>query len=102
FPERVAGIAFVDGVGTDDLDNPRVMSELAAEETRANLAVWGGRTGLSGPVVRNLIDAMGLRGRAAARKQQALTSPRHLSNARDEVLEIIPALRRIRGTGRVP
>lgn len=101
FPERVAGIAYVDGVGTDDLDNPRVMSDLATEETLARLAVWGGRTGLLGPVVRRMTEAMGLRGQAAAQKERALTSLRHLENARDEVLEIVPALRRVRGLGAV-
>lgn len=101
-PERVAGVAYVDGVGVDDLDNPVVMSELKADQTRASLAVLGGRLGLAGLVVRPIIDAIGLQGEAARRKHQALTSTRHLANAHDEVVQIIPALGRIRDRGGVP
>jgi pimeloyl-ACP methyl ester carboxylesterase len=101
FPQRVAGVAYVDGVGTDDLDNPRVMSNLATEETLARIAVWAGRTGLTGAAVRRLTEAMGLQGQAATHKEQALSSLRHLTNARDEVLDIIPALSRVRALGAV-
>lgn len=99
YPDRVAGVAYVDGVGTDDLDNPVVVSELQTEESRARFAAIGGRMGLARLVVGPMIDAIGLRGRAAAHKWEALTSPRHLAAARDEVLEILPGLRRIKDRG---
>lgn len=99
YPDRVAGVAYVDGVGTDDLDNPVVVSELQTEESRARIAAIGGRMGLARLVVGPMIDAIGLRGRAAVRKWEALTSPRHLAAARDEVLEILPGLRRIKDRG---
>jgi hypothetical protein len=48
-----------------------------------------------------MTEAMGLQGQAATSKQQALTSLRHLASARDEVLDIIPALGRVRALGTV-
>jgi pimeloyl-ACP methyl ester carboxylesterase len=101
YPARVAGVAYVDGVGTDDLDDPKVMADLRGEERRARLAVIGGRLGLAPLVAQSMIDAIGLSGPAAERKRQAVTSPRHLADARDEVLEIIPGLARIRALGGV-
>ncbi len=101
FPARVAGVLYVDGVGSDDLDEPLVMSDLQDEETRARLAAIGGRMGLARLVVQPMIDAIGLQGPAAHHKWAALTSPRHLENARDEVLQILPGLRRVREIGGV-
>ena len=101
FPARVAGVAYIDGVGTDDLDNAKVMAELRGEEERARLAVIGGWLGLAALAAKPMIDAIGLSGPAADRKRQAVTSPRHLANARDEVLQIIPGLARVRALGGV-
>lgn len=102
FPDRVAGLAYVDGVGTADLDVPLVRSELEVEEQRAQIAAIGGRMGLAGLVVGPMVDAIGLPAPAALRKRQALTSPRHLADARDEVLQILPGLARIRERGGAP
>jgi len=101
FPDRVAGVLYVDGVGSDDLDEPLVMSDLQNEEIEARLAVIGGRMGLAPLVVGQMIDAIGLQDPAARHKWAALTSPRHRENARDEVLQILPALRRVRDLGGV-
>lgn len=102
YPDRVAGLAYVDGVGTPDLDFPLVRAELEQEERRARFAALGGRLGLAGLVVGPMIDAMGLPARAAFRKRRALTSPRHLADARNEVMQILPSLPRIRERGGVP
>jgi pimeloyl-ACP methyl ester carboxylesterase len=102
YPDRVAGLAYVDGVGTADLDFPLVRAELEVEEQRAQVAAIGGLLGLSGLVVGPIIDAIGLPAPAALRKRQALTSPRHLADARDEVMQILPALPRIRDRGGAP
>lgn len=102
YPDRVAGLVYVDGVGTADLDFPLVRAELETEEQRARVAAIGGRIGLAGLVVGPIIDAIGLPEPAALRKREALTSPRHLSDSRDEVLQILPGLPRIRDRGGVP
>lgn len=102
FPSRVAGLVYVDGVGTDDLDEPLVADDLRAEETRADLAVMGGRMGLARLVAGSMIDAIGLRGQAARRKWLSLISARHRADARDEVMQIRPGLTRIRALGGAP
>jgi pimeloyl-ACP methyl ester carboxylesterase len=99
FPDRVAGLAYVNGVGSDDLENPLVMADLRAEERVARLAVIGGRLGLAGLAADRMIGDMGLTGHAAVHKRRALTSRRHLAESRDEVLEIIPGLHWIKDQG---
>jgi pimeloyl-ACP methyl ester carboxylesterase len=101
YPNRVAGLAYVDGVGVDDLTSPLLVSQLQEEASEARLAAVGGRLGLANLFVRPKIDAVGLLGRAALRKWRALTSSRHLANSRDEVEEILPALRRVKQLGAV-
>nr|QQZ51605.1 hypothetical protein JKL49_11810 [Phenylobacterium glaciei] len=98
FPASVAGVLYVDGVGSDDLDEPLVMEDLHDEETLARLAAVGGRMGLAPLVVQPTIDAIGLQDPAAHHKWPP-SPPRHLKNARDEVLQILPALRRVREIG---
>jgi pimeloyl-ACP methyl ester carboxylesterase len=101
FPQRTAGVLYINAVGTDDLDSPLVMSELRDEEQRARLAVIGGRLGLAGMVAPRIIAEMGLPPGAARQKFLALTSDHHRLNSREEVLQIIPSLRRIRALGNV-
>jgi pimeloyl-ACP methyl ester carboxylesterase len=99
FPARVAGLAYVDGVESEDLDSPVVMSALADEERLADVAVVGHRLGLARFVVGHFIDGFGLRGRAARRKWLALTSGRHVRASREEVRQIIPSLTQVRAQG---
>jgi pimeloyl-ACP methyl ester carboxylesterase len=101
YPDRVAGLAYVDGVGVDDLDYPLVVSAIEDEQTDAEIAAVGGRLGLASLFARPHIDAIGLVGPAYLRKWRALTSGRHLADARDEVDEILPALRRTKALGGV-
>ena len=96
FPDRTAGLLYLDAVGTDDLDNPTVMAELRDEEFRAELAVRGATLGLAPLIVGHIISGIGLHGRAAAHKWAALTSLRHLRASRREVLQIIPSLHSLR------
>ena len=99
FPARTAGVAFVDGVGSDDLDSPVVMAELQGEERLAQFAVQAGTLGLMRMVAGALVDEIGLTGAAADRKRRAMMSLRHVTASRDEVLRIIPDLAQARAAG---
>ncbi len=101
YPQRTAGLLYINAVGTDDLDSPVVMAELHGEEDRARLAVIGGDLGLAGIVAPRIISEMGLQPPAAHRKLQALTSATHRLNSREEVMQIVPSLGRIRALGPV-
>jgi pimeloyl-ACP methyl ester carboxylesterase len=97
WPRRVAGLVYVNGVGPDDLDDPRLLADLRAERRAADLAVTAGRLGLSPLVVDEL--EMGLNGAAAHRKARALSCLACLEAARDEDRLIIPGLDAARGLG---
>jgi pimeloyl-ACP methyl ester carboxylesterase len=99
FPGRTAGVAYVDGVGSDDLDSPVVMAELQGEERMAELAVRAAGLGLMRMVAGTLVDEIGLTGPAAERKRRAMISLRHVTASRDEVLRIIPDLAEARAAG---
>jgi pimeloyl-ACP methyl ester carboxylesterase len=99
FPQRTAGLLLVDAVGSDDLDNPRVLAELRGEETEADLAVAAGELGLSGLFVPQMVAGIGLRGPAAEHKREALLSSRHLRASRKEVLQVLPSLAAVRALG---
>ena len=102
YPERVAGLLFVDGVGTDDLDEPLVTADLRRDQVRAALAVVGGELGLARLAAGPMIDAIGLKGASAHAKWLSLISARHRETARAEVLQILPSLPRIREHGALP
>ncbi|MDB5483899.1 MAG: hypothetical protein JWO83_4952 [Caulobacteraceae bacterium] len=97
WPERVAGLVYVNGVGPDDLDDPRLLADLRAERRASNLAVTAGDAGLSSLVADEL--AMGLKGEAARRKRWGLTSLARLKVARDEDRLIVPGLDAARRLG---
>lgn len=99
WPERVAGLVYVNGVGPDDLDDPRLLADLRAERRASNLAVTAGRLGLSPLVADRLTDQMGLKGYAERRKRRSLTCLACLKVARDEDRLIIPGLDAARRLG---
>ena len=99
WPERVSGLVYVNGVGPDDLDDPRLLADLRAERRASNLAVTAGRLGLSSLVADRLTDQMGLKGDAADRKRRSLTCLACLKVARDEDSLIIPGLDAARRLG---
>jgi pimeloyl-ACP methyl ester carboxylesterase len=96
WPQRVAGLVYVNGVGSDDLDHPLLMDQLAQERQLSNLAVTVGHMGLSGLVAAKLGDDEGLSGDAAARKRASLTCLPCLEVARDEDVLIAPGLKDVR------
>jgi pimeloyl-ACP methyl ester carboxylesterase len=99
WPERVAGLVYVNGVGPDDLDDPRLLADLRAERRASNLAVTAGRLGLSPIVAGRLSDQMGLDREATARKRRTLECLACLKVARDEDRLIIPGLDAARRLG---
>jgi pimeloyl-ACP methyl ester carboxylesterase len=96
WPERVVGLVYVNGVGSDDLDDPVLLSQLAQERRLSDLAVVAGRLGLAGAVAGKLTRGEGLTGETEARKRAALTCLRCLVTARDEDRLIVPGLIAVR------
>jgi pimeloyl-ACP methyl ester carboxylesterase len=102
WPQRVAGLAYVNGVTSDDLDYPVLIADLTRERRLASLAVTAGDVGLAPAVARILTGATGLRGRGLRRKQEALDNPAALRVARDEDRAVIPGLATARRLGGPP
>jgi len=92
YPERVAGLVYVNGVGTDDLEFPPLMANLAEERRLSKMAVSVARLGLSRLVADELSEG-GLAPAAAQRKRAALECLRCLEVARDEDRLIVAGLR---------
>ncbi len=83
WPNRVAGLVYVNGVGGDDIDHPLLMHELAQERALSGLAAAVGDLGLPG-LVADALSEPGLSPQAEARKRAALTCRPCLRVARDE------------------
>jgi pimeloyl-ACP methyl ester carboxylesterase len=83
WPARVAGLVYVNGVGSDDAGHPILMHELAQERQLSALAAGLGDLGLGG-LVADALSEPGLSPAAAARKRAALTCRPCLHVARDE------------------
>jgi pimeloyl-ACP methyl ester carboxylesterase len=99
WPEQVVGLVYVNGVGPDDLDDPRLLADLRAERRASDLAVTAGRLGLSPLVADRLLGQMGLGHEAAALKRRGLECVVCLKVARDEDRLIIPGLDAARRLG---
>lgn len=96
YPDRVAGLVYVNGVNSDDLDFPVLMDDLAKEKKLAELTVVGAHLGLAPLIADWLTARAGLHGQAALDKRRALGNLNHLRTARDEDAQIIPGLRTVR------
>ncbi len=99
WPERVAGLVYVNGVGPEAQDKPALIADLIAERRASNLAVTAGRLGLAGMVADTLGGPMRLSAVAALRKRAGLHSLASLKVARDEDRWIIPGLETVRRLG---
>jgi pimeloyl-ACP methyl ester carboxylesterase len=91
YPARVAGLVYVNGVGTDDLGHPRLMASLADERRLSDLAVTMAQLGL-GSLVADELGEGGLSPEAARRKHAALTCLACLKVARNEDRALIAGL----------
>jgi len=92
WPTRVAGVVYVNGVGTDALDHPLLVHDLLKEGRLAELAARAERLGLAPIIAPMLIDQMHLSGDAARRKYHSLTCRACVKVARDEDRLLIPGL----------
>jgi pimeloyl-ACP methyl ester carboxylesterase len=102
WPERVAGVVYVNGVNSDALDHPDLIRDLTAERRWAAMAALGGDVGLSGQVSDMLTGVSGFTGRAADRKRLDLADPDALRVARDEDWAVIDGLKVARDLGGSP
>jgi pimeloyl-ACP methyl ester carboxylesterase len=102
WPNRVAGLVYVNGVTSNDLDDPALLRYLADERRLSDLAVDAADLGLAPLGASAMVKAEGLQGEAAARKVAALTDLRSLRVARDEDRAIVPGLTVTREVGGSP
>jgi pimeloyl-ACP methyl ester carboxylesterase len=102
YPDRVAGLGYIDGVNTSDLDDPRLIAGLRDEANTGRWAIMGARLGLGGGFIRGEIAGMGLEGDAARHKEQALRSAIHLANSEAEAEHIVGDLSAVRALGKIP
>lgn len=96
WPDRVAGLVYVDGVNSDAAKSPSILAALHEELRTAELAYAAGELGLAGLAAGTLIDRIGLTGKAAERKYRALTSLEHLRASRAEERTILAGVRETR------
>ena len=101
WPGRVAGLVYVNGVGSDDLESPLALADLRAERRLSDLAVTAGRFGFGGAVADALTRPLGIPPAAAARKRVGLRCSTCLKVARDEDRSIIAGLDAVRRLGPV-
>jgi pimeloyl-ACP methyl ester carboxylesterase len=102
WPERVAGLVYVNGVNSDALDHPDLIGDLATERRLASLAAFGGNVGLSSQVSNALTRVSGFSGKGADRKRLDLADRDVLRVARDEDWAVIDGLKVARGLGGSP
>jgi pimeloyl-ACP methyl ester carboxylesterase len=102
WPDRVAGLVYVNGVNSDALDHPDLIDDLTTERHLATLAAWGGNVGLSYPVSKVLTDMSGFSGKGAERKKLDMADRDVLRVARDEDWAVIEGLGVARGLGGSP
>jgi pimeloyl-ACP methyl ester carboxylesterase len=102
YPQRVAGLVYVNGVTSNDLDYPLLIDDLTEERRLAGLARLGAGMGLAPLIAQVLTGETGLTGEAAQRKRDALNDPATLSTANDEDQAVIPSLAATRRLGGAP
>lgn len=92
WPQRVAGLVYVNGVTTDDLDHPALIADLKRERRLAGLAADAGQAGLAPAIAAFLTGRSGVQGEAARRKREGLADPAALVVASREDHAVIPSL----------
>jgi pimeloyl-ACP methyl ester carboxylesterase len=92
WPQRVAGLVYVNGVTSNDIADPRLLADLRRERRLSNLAATAAGLGLAPLAAPSVVRAEGLPPEARRRKLWALSRPRRLRVARDEDRAIVPGL----------
>ena len=92
WPDRVAGLVYVNGVTSNDLSDPLLLADLTRERRLSNLAATAGGLGLASLGAGSVVKEEALPTDAARRKRRSLSHPRELRVARDEDRAIVPAL----------
>lgn len=92
FPDRVAGLVYVNGVNAVAADDPALLKDLHDERGLSDLAATAAHLGLARVVAGTLTDDEHLSPAAAARKRQVLDCVRCLTVSRDEDRQIVPGL----------
>jgi pimeloyl-ACP methyl ester carboxylesterase len=92
WPERVAGLVYVNGVTSNDLADPILVADLDRERRLSHLAADAGELGLAPLAAPSVVGVEDLPPDAAHRKIAALSRPRRLRVARDEDRAIVPGL----------
>lgn len=92
WPQRAAGVVYVNGVGIDDLSDPMLIDDLAQERRLSELAARVERLGFAPILAPMLVRQMRLTGEAAKYKYRSLTCRSCVKVARDEDRLIIPGL----------
>lgn len=92
WPDRVAGLVYVNGVTSNDIADPLLLADLGRERRLSDLAADAGALGLARLGAGAVVNAEGLPDEAAASKRRALSGPIRLRVARDEDRAIVPGL----------
>jgi pimeloyl-ACP methyl ester carboxylesterase len=92
WPQRVAGLVYVNGVTSNDTADPLLLADLNRERRLSKLAVDAAELGLAPLAAPSVVGAEGLPDAARRRKLKALSRPRRLRVARDEDEAIVPGL----------
>ena len=102
WPARVAGLVYVNGVTSNDGDDPMLLADLTRERRLSNLAATAGEFGLAPLAAPSVVKAENLPPDAARRKRRALSGTNRLRVARDEDRAIVPGLSITRNLGGSP
>lgn len=97
FTPRVAGMVYVNGVTSDDLDQSVLVDDLRKERRLSELAARAEHLGLAPIIAPLLVAQIGLTGDAARYKYRSLTCQACVSVARDEDRLLVPGLEAVRG-----
>ncbi|HEY2481521.1 MAG TPA: alpha/beta hydrolase [Caulobacteraceae bacterium] len=92
WPQRVAGLVYVNGVTSNDTADPALLADLNRERRLSKLAVDAAELGLAPLAAPSVVEAERLPDAARRRKLWALSRPRRLRVARDEDAAIVPGL----------
>jgi pimeloyl-ACP methyl ester carboxylesterase len=101
-PRRVAGLLYINGVTSDDLDYPLLIADLTRERHIAAAAALAGQIGLAPLVADTVAHLTGVKGEAERRKQAAFSHAEASRVASDEDQAVIAGLTTARRLGGSP